>query len=63
MESTLRPYVTAGVATAAASLIAVIPVATPLPDIQVPAVHLSAASTDLFGTLGNTVDALLNPVG
>lgn len=63
MQSTLRPYVTAGVATAAASVIAVTPVATPLPDIQVPAVQLSAASTDLFGTLGNTVDALLNPIG
>jgi hypothetical protein len=63
LQSTLHPYVAAGVATAAASVIAVTPVAPPLPDIQVPAVQLSAASTDVFGTLGNTVGALLNPIG
>lgn len=47
MQLGLRPPITAGVALAGASLIAVTPVAPPLPDIQVsaPAVQLSAATS------------------
>jgi hypothetical protein len=52
MELALRPVITAGVALAGASIIAVTPVAPPLPDIQVsaPAVQLSAA-TDVLDPL------------
>lgn len=56
MELALRPVSTAGVALVGASIIAVTPVAPPLPDIQVsaPAVQLSAATSGLN---------LLDPLG
>ncbi|WP_193046832.1 outer membrane porin GjpA [Mycolicibacterium baixiangningiae] len=45
MESRLRPYTTAGIALVGASVIALSPVAPPLPDVKVanPSVQLSAA--------------------
>jgi hypothetical protein len=63
MQLALRPWITAGVVTAGTSIIAATPVTGPRPDVQLPAVQLSAASTDLFGTVGNTVGARLNPIG
>ena len=51
MQRVLRPYITAGVALAGASMIAVAPAAPPLPTIQMPAVQLTSAidSLDLVG--------------
>lgn len=45
MESRLRPYATAGIALVGASVIAISPVAPPLPDVTIanPSVNLSAA--------------------
>jgi hypothetical protein len=60
-------YVPVGVAVAGASLIAVTPVAPPLPDIQVPAVQLSAASEgildDAQGIVGGLENALSGASG
>lgn len=47
MQFAARPYITAGVALATASLIAVTPVAPALPDIQIRAVQLTAGIDDL----------------
>lgn len=48
MQYALRPYATAGVALVGASIIAVTPVAVPLPTVQARAVHLVDAWSDLF---------------
>jgi len=62
MELARHPYVTAGVALAAASMIAVTPVAPPpLPDVQVPAVQLTAA-TDLLGDVPGILGGLESAV-
>ena len=69
MELARRPYVTAGVALAAASLIAVTSVAPPpLPDVQLPAVQLTAASVgadlaNLAGEAGQVVNAITGAGG
>src|SRR5436305_10263990 len=47
MQQTMRPYATAGVALVGASIIAVTPVAAPLPEIQARSVKLVDAWTDL----------------
>lgn len=66
MHASVRPYLTAGVALAGASVIAVAPVvAPPLPDIQVPAitssatVELSATWEELFENTTGNFEALL----
>jgi hypothetical protein len=62
MELARHPYVTASVALAAASMIAVTPVAPPpLPDVQVPAVQLTAA-TDLLGDVPGILGGLESAV-
>ncbi|MGH3560512.1 MAG: hypothetical protein ACRDTN_01555 [Mycobacterium sp.] len=61
MNLTLRPYATAGVAVAGAALIAVTPVATPLPDIQVRAVQLSGSGSDLTGLADSVSQVLSDP--
>jgi hypothetical protein len=48
MQQTLRPYATAGVALVGASIIAVTPVAAPLPEIQARSVKLVDAWSDLL---------------
>ncbi|MGH3564295.1 MAG: hypothetical protein ACRDTN_21590 [Mycobacterium sp.] len=65
MQSALQPYATAGVAIVGASLVAVTPVAAPLPnlaDIQSRAVQLTAddAFTDVFNTASANATTLLN---
>lgn len=49
MRTAVRPYVTAGVAMVGASVIAVTPITTPLPDIQVhnPNLQLTSLATDI----------------
>lgn len=47
MRSALRPYATAGIAIAGASVIAVTPITAPPPDAQIRAVELSAAVRSL----------------
>ncbi|HYB35763.1 MAG TPA: hypothetical protein VEF72_08300, partial [Mycobacterium sp.] len=61
MQLALRPVISAGVALTAASMIAVTPVAPPLPDIQVPAVQLTAA-TDLLGDVPGILGGLESAV-
>jgi hypothetical protein len=62
MQLALRPVITAGVALAVASMIAVTPVAPPpLPDVQVPAVQLTSVTDllgDVPGILGGTESAV-----
>jgi len=42
MHTAVRPYATAGVALVGASVIAVAPMAAPLPDVHIPSLHASA---------------------
>ncbi|HTM84850.1 MAG TPA: hypothetical protein VL179_08100, partial [Mycobacterium sp.] len=51
MELTVRPAVSAGVALAAAGMIAVTPVIPALPDLQVPDIQLTGLSEDLQGLM------------
>lgn len=63
MHATVRPYATAGVALVGASLVAVTPVAGPLPallDVQAPAVHLASAWDDVLNATSANATALLN---
>jgi hypothetical protein len=63
MQSALQPYATAGVAVVAASLIAVTPVAAPLPDlpnIQSAAVQLTASWDEVFDTASANLTTLVN---
>jgi hypothetical protein len=64
----VRSYLTAGVALVGASVIAVSPMAPPMPDIQLPAVHLPslreaevqlAALADPFAAYGQVFDAAI----
>ncbi len=48
MQYALRPYATAGVALVGASIIAVTPVAAPLPELQARSVKLVDAWSDLL---------------
>src|SRR5271165_1761665 len=67
MHTAVRPYATAGVALVGASVIAVTPLAPPLPDIHIAAPHVSAAVeltqfvnpiTTLVGVITDTVGNL-----
>ncbi|MEZ0366930.1 hypothetical protein ACAG26_24960 [Mycobacterium sp. pUA109] len=67
MQLTLRPYVTAGVALAGASMIVATPVTTPLPDVQLPPIQLTAdtglgAIGDVLGTLDQDVSQAMGGV-
>lgn len=58
MENALRPYMTAGIAVLGAGAIAVTPVAPALPEVQIPAIQLTATPpltdwVDIFGTSFN----------
>ncbi|MEZ0365741.1 hypothetical protein ACAG26_18835 [Mycobacterium sp. pUA109] len=67
MHTTLRPYVTAGVALVGASVIAATPFAAPLPDIQQRAVELTADADGLIAdaqdVFGGAFDALTGGSG
>jgi hypothetical protein len=60
MQLALRPVLTAGVALADASLIAVAPVTLPLPDVQVPAVQLTSATGSALGDLTGEIGQIVN---
>ncbi|BBY82411.1 hypothetical protein H7I53_13060 [Mycolicibacterium pulveris] len=75
MQGAIRPYLTAGVALVGASVIAVSPVAPPVPDIKVgatpsvsSAMQLASATNplaalgDLFGNTGNSLNGLVQQV-
>ncbi len=75
MQGAIRPYLTAGVALVGASVIAVSPVAPPVPDIKVAAapsvssaMQLASATNplvalgDLFGNTGNSLNGLVQQV-
>lgn len=55
MQLTLRPYVTAGVALAGASVIAISPISPVTPDIHAPTISTHSAAVDLA--------AAVNPIG
>src|SRR5690625_4497002 len=60
MDNALRPYLTAGIAVLGAGAIAVTPVAPTLPEVQIPAIQLTAAPpltdwVDIFGTSFNNL--------
>lgn len=59
MQHALRPYVTVGVALVGATTIAVSPLAQPIPKVQVPSIHLAAAS-DFLGTVGQEFGDAVN---
>ena len=65
VELRLRPYATAGVALVGASVIAIAPVAPPLPDVYVanPAVQLSAAVDPITPWLNVFNDSVINFAG
>lgn len=66
MQLALQPYVTAGIAIAGASLIAVPPVAPPLPNVshaQAPAIQLTGAWEDAFNTGSANLTQLVNNYG
>ncbi|MEO6793338.1 MAG: outer membrane porin GjpA [Mycobacterium sp.] len=66
MQLALQPYVTAGIAIAGASLIAVPSVAAPLPgvsDVQARAVQLTGAWEDAFNTGSANLTQLVNNFG
>lgn len=66
MQLALQPYVTAGIAIAGASLIAVPPVAPPLPgvaDVQARAVQLTGAWEDAFNDGSANLSQLVNNYG
>lgn len=56
MQLAARPYVTVGVALAAAGIISVTPVAPPLPDVQVPDIELTSL-TDTLSAIGADLGA------
>lgn len=63
MHATVRPYATAGVALVGASLIAVTPVAGPLPaalDVVSPAVQLTSAWDDVINAASANMTSLMN---
>lgn len=63
MHATVRPYATAGVALVGASLVAVTPVAAPLPapvDVQSRAVALTSAWDDVLNAASANVTTMLN---
>src|SRR5690625_1307293 len=60
MDNALRPYLTAGIAVLGAGAIAVTPVAPTLPEVQIPAIQLTATPpltdwVDIFGTSFNNL--------
>ncbi|MEB3019767.1 outer membrane porin GjpA [[Mycobacterium] crassicus] len=66
MQLALQPYVTAGIAIAGASLIAVPPVAVPLPgvaNVQAPAIQLTGAWEDAFNAGSANLSQLVNNYG
>ncbi len=68
MHTAIRPYATAGVALVGASVIAVSPLAPPLPDVHIPSVHVSAVELTQFVSpittlLGVITDTVTNTVG
>ncbi|ORW91369.1 hypothetical protein AWC28_18325 [Mycolicibacter terrae] len=66
VQLALQPYVTAGIAIAGASLIAVPPAAAPLPgvaEIQAPAVQLTGAWEDAFNAGSANLSQLVNNYG
>ena len=66
MHTAIRPYATAGVALVGASVIAVSPVAAPLPDVHIPSLRLPVEltqSTSPILSLDNTIQtALINAI-
>lgn len=66
MHLAVRPFVTTGIALVGASVIAVAPVAPPLPDVKVPAVastaavQLSASWQELIENTNTSIQALVN---
>jgi hypothetical protein len=61
MHAAVRPYVTGGIALAGASVIAVSPIAPPLPDIQVPNPAQVAASVELAAFV-NPISTVLSAI-
>ncbi len=62
MHTALRPYATAGVALVGASVIAISPIAPPLPDIHIAAPHVSASVelTQFVNPITTWVDVITN---
>jgi hypothetical protein len=60
MPHALRPYATAGIAFAAASIVAVTPVAPPPPSVQVRPVQLIDAWSDLFTNTVANIDNIVS---
>lgn len=58
MRSGLRPYATAGIAVAGASVIAVTPITAPPPDVEIRSVELSASTQSLQTPTGSRIDAV-----
>jgi hypothetical protein len=59
MHNALRPYATAGVALVGASIIAVTPVAAPLPEVQMRPVKLVDAWSDLISATTTNLDSIV----
>jgi hypothetical protein len=62
MHATLRPYATAGVALVGASVIAVTPVATPLPDVHIPTLRAAVALTQVTDPITTLVQVATTAV-
>ncbi len=58
MHAAVRPYVTAGLALTTAGVIAVTPVAPPLPELQIPAEHVAVALTQFMNPITTWIDVL-----
>jgi hypothetical protein len=56
MQATVRPFATAGVALIGAGVIAVTPIAPPLPDIHIPTLRADVALTQFVDPITNLVD-------
>lgn len=59
MHNAVRPYATAGVALVGASIIAVTPVAAPLPEVQMRPVKLVDAWSDLISATTTNLDSIV----
>ena len=62
MQTAVRPYLTAGVALVGAGVVAVSPLAPPMPDIHLPAINASNAAVELASAVSAIAAPVVNPI-